>query len=136
MTYILKGINDDQDTCSKCGKTGLKRVYWLAAVDADGVDHEPAPYGSDCAARLLWPGKPATTKTKRENALRVELHNAVMGKIRAINSTMEVRGNSYYIPGTPLDVTPVDAFKMRAALYPILRFWSGEISLYAAARYL
>lgn len=46
--YKVLGVNDDCDTCSHCGRTGLKLVVWLAA---EGCDAEPV--GRDCAARLL-----------------------------------------------------------------------------------
>ena len=52
--FTLLGVNDDHDTCSLCGRTNLKRVAWLAPLDADGNEAgEAAPYGTDCAGALL-----------------------------------------------------------------------------------
>lgn len=51
--YTLKGINNDVETCAQCGKTNLKRVAWVAPVDADGGEGEPMPVGVDCAGTLL-----------------------------------------------------------------------------------
>jgi hypothetical protein len=52
--YTLKGINDDQDTCSCCGKTGLKRVMWLMELDAEGNESgEVFPMGTTCGAKKL-----------------------------------------------------------------------------------
>ena len=51
-TYTVVGINDDEDTCSHCGRTNLKRVVWLAAHDDDGNVISTSFYGVDCAARL------------------------------------------------------------------------------------
>ena len=51
--YIIKGTNEDEDTCSHCGRTNLKRVTWLAVLDADGNEQQVAHYGVDCAARLI-----------------------------------------------------------------------------------
>lgn len=46
--YKVLGVNSDHDTCSRCGKTNLKKVVWLALEDG-----EPEPVGADCAGRLL-----------------------------------------------------------------------------------
>lgn len=58
--YRLLGVNDDANTCTQCGRTNLKRVAWLAPLDADGnEDGEAAAYGTDCAGRLLLGDKTA-----------------------------------------------------------------------------
>lgn len=52
--YKLLGVNQDHDTCSHCGRKGLKKVVWLDTVDVDGnPDGAPSPYGCNCAATLL-----------------------------------------------------------------------------------
>jgi hypothetical protein len=52
--YKVLGVNDDHDTCNCCGKTGLKRVVWLAELDADGNRvGDPTAVGCNCAARML-----------------------------------------------------------------------------------
>lgn len=55
--YRVVGINDDESTCSHCGRTNLKRVVWLATLDTDGNTVTTSFYGVDCAARLM--GMPA-----------------------------------------------------------------------------
>ena len=52
--YRLLGVNQDQDTCSHCGKQNLKKVVWLQAIDQDGSEvGGPEPVGANCAARML-----------------------------------------------------------------------------------
>ena len=45
--FQIKGINDEQDTCSCCGKSGLKRVVWIEDKETGDVDH----FGTACAAQ-------------------------------------------------------------------------------------
>ena len=52
-SYRLVSINDDEDTCARCGRTNLAKVVWLAELDGDGNIGDVRPYGVDCAARLL-----------------------------------------------------------------------------------
>ena len=44
--YIIVGIDDEQDSCDCCGKTGLKRVVRLMDVEGYVV-----AYGTTCAAK-------------------------------------------------------------------------------------
>jgi len=46
--YNILGINDDQDTCDLCGKTGLARVVWLENTETQEV----IACGTTCAAKL------------------------------------------------------------------------------------
>ncbi|MHC4643923.1 MAG: hypothetical protein ACYTBJ_00375 [Planctomycetota bacterium] len=39
--YKIIAVNDEVDTCSCCGRTGLKRVAWVAMID-DGIEYDPA----------------------------------------------------------------------------------------------
>ena len=67
MIKIL-AINDDTDTCQKCGKTNLKRVMWLQVEDG-----EPVAYGVDCAAKALGlDGKFSAKDAERVQALHAE----------------------------------------------------------------
>ena len=50
--HIIKGINDDTDTCSCCGKTDLKLVVWIAEI-INGVEQDPAAVGTTCATRVM-----------------------------------------------------------------------------------
>jgi len=52
--FIIKGINDDTDTCGCCTRRGLKRVVALMPLDVDGNEEgEVVYYGTACAARAL-----------------------------------------------------------------------------------
>lgn len=50
--HKIIAVNDETDACSCCGRTGLKRVAWVVAV-VDGVEYDPAPYGTTCAAKAV-----------------------------------------------------------------------------------
>jgi hypothetical protein len=70
ITYRILGTNDDQDTCTLCGKTHLKKVVWLEALDSEGnPTGNIAPYGCDCAGQLVH-GK----KTRKNG--EIVLHRA------------------------------------------------------------
>lgn len=43
--YQVLSINDDQDFCQCCGKTGLKRVVFIRDTETDEVKH----FGTTCA---------------------------------------------------------------------------------------
>lgn len=63
--FRVVGVNDDQDTCSHCGKTGLKSVVWLQNIQ----EQVEFPVGSSCAAKMLgWTEKSA--EGQRNRALR------------------------------------------------------------------
>lgn len=52
--FTLKGINNDVETCEKCGKTGLKRVMWLEVLDEEGNGTGSViPMGTCCGAKAL-----------------------------------------------------------------------------------
>lgn len=53
QTHKLKAINSDHDTCEICGKTNLKKVMWIAELDADGTEMEPFAAGTTCGAKIL-----------------------------------------------------------------------------------
>ena len=45
----IVALNDECDSCSRCGRTGLKRVAWIATEPGE----DPIPYGTTCALRVL-----------------------------------------------------------------------------------
>jgi hypothetical protein len=45
--FVIKGINDEQDSCSCCGKTGLKRVVWIEDTETGDINH----FGTSCATQ-------------------------------------------------------------------------------------
>ena len=51
-SYIIKAVNSEVDTCFCCGRTDLKKVVWLAER-IDGIEHDPSPYGTTCAAKAV-----------------------------------------------------------------------------------
>ncbi len=65
VIYRIVGTNRDANRCYRCGRCFLSRVVWLQAV-VDGKDvGEPAPYGTDCAARLSGRSIPSIEKAAR-----------------------------------------------------------------------
>lgn len=80
--YKIKGINDDVDTCTACGKTNLKRVAWLVALDSEGgEDGDAFPVGMDCAGKMLSWGNSRTKKnisilTDFEKVVAFAKHNS------------------------------------------------------------
>jgi len=129
MTYKIKGINNDTDTCSCCGKTGLKRVVWLEEIDGTA---DPAPYGTSCAARLLGM---TGTKSSLENRISADLHTAIIARQHEIKNTMAVV-NGYCIPSDLVNLPLDQALKIRNERYPILEYGTGRMDITAAARYL
>lgn len=74
MKYKLKGINDDQDVCSVCGKVNLKRVAWLVAIDNGEEVGEVFPVGMDCAGRMLgW----KENKTRKQISLVADFESFI-----------------------------------------------------------
>lgn len=47
--YKVLGVSDDESTCTRCGKSNLKRVVYLQ----DTVTGERVHYGVDCAADAM-----------------------------------------------------------------------------------
>jgi hypothetical protein len=87
-SFKILGTNGDHDTCSLCGRTELRRVVWMAEVDADGSVGSPEPVGTSCAARLM---KCTATKVDRmatdadlarEQAERNKVHQ--VGEVRSV----------------------------------------------------
>lgn len=76
-THRLLGVNDEADTCSQCGRRNLKRVAWLAELDADGnIAGDAAPFGTDCAGAILYDRK------DRKNTDLVRAHGEAMSTAR------------------------------------------------------
>jgi hypothetical protein len=52
--YALKGVNDDECTCSYCGKVNLSQVMWLTELDEEGQPvGEVFNVGTTCGKKLL-----------------------------------------------------------------------------------
>lgn len=94
-TYLYRGCNDEADTCSCCGRTGLKRVVWLE--EADGG--EAAPYGTTCAALLLTGRK--LNRSEAEKAVDAAFADAchkIVARWRAADASawaVERHANAY-----------------------------------------
>lgn len=135
-TYTIKGINDEEDTCSCCGKTGLKRVVWLAAVSVDGEESEPMPLGTSCAAKKMY-GK-SIGKAKDENKLVAEMNVAIKNKCYQLLESF-VDSGSYCVPAELLEMAKIDLFAALAERnnrFPILNVMNGTITTQQAAKYL
>ncbi len=76
--YTIKGINDDTDICTLCGKTHLKKVVWLSEI-INGENQEPAPYGTTCAGNLLKWGNASQSNAKAKNIqMRLNHYTEIM----------------------------------------------------------
>jgi hypothetical protein len=62
--FVIKGINDEESSCSCCGKTGLKRVVWIEDTETGEINF----FGTSCATQ---PAKCfGITKKEVNSALR------------------------------------------------------------------
>ena len=135
-TYTIKGINDEEDTCSCCGKTGLKRVVWLAAVSVDGEESEPMPLGTSCAAKKMF-GK-SSGKASDENKLTAAMSAAVKAKCHQLLNSFVAFGSNC-VPAELIEMAKVDLFAAmteRNNRFPILNWMNGTITTQQAAKYL
>lgn len=143
--YILKGVNSDANECSQCGRVELKKVVWLEPTDADGQSAgEAAPYGVNCAAKLLgFSG----TKAKIDRKIGEATLQAVQDRIREIQSGfirvdgIDKRGRQatwLYPPEAlrPHRMATDEMQKYKFEKWPILLFNEGRISLDQAAKLL
>jgi hypothetical protein len=62
MTFKIRGVNSDLDTCQCCGKINLKKVIWLDRLE-EGEVIETVAYGVNCAARAVRMGSTAVWST-------------------------------------------------------------------------
>lgn len=146
--WHLIGINDDTDTCSQCGRKGLKRVYWMEYVDSEGVTTtEPTPFGSECAARKL--SIQTHSKARTENALRAALVEEAMAQVTAdMHDPSLVRvpvirnkqpAGICLIPRDLLHLPLLEAIAERGKRFPVWGAWEahgieGAIKAYAQLR--
>lgn len=108
--YRYLGTNDDVGSCSCCGKQNLKRVVWLAELDADGNEvGEPGHYGTTCAGHLLRGtcGRKPTVAQARdlidEAKDRTMLDAADAARQLALPSGAVASINKYGVPIVTLD---------------------------------
>ncbi|MGL5719388.1 MAG: hypothetical protein ACRCYP_01135 [Alphaproteobacteria bacterium] len=65
--FALKGINDDTDSCSCCGRSGLKRVMWVVELNSNSEECSEAFHlGTSCGAKFLG-FKQSKVNTKIKN---------------------------------------------------------------------
>jgi hypothetical protein len=127
--HKLYGINDDTDECAKCGKTGLKRVMWIAeTVDGEAIA-DPDPYGTTCGARLL--GIRARNPQKIQAAAYDQLYAEIADRTREIMGTFVRVGQMLFPADIAKEVmrgnlTTKAAVEARIARHPILEFINSE----------
>ena len=61
--FIVKGVNDEKETCECCGKNGLKRVVWIEDTETGEIKH----FGTTCA---LKPAKGFQSDAEIKRAIR------------------------------------------------------------------
>lgn len=138
------GVNDDESYCSCCGKTGLKRVVWLSALDGDGnVDAQAAPFGTTCAAYLLRitseKGVHVTAAIERKiEAKLLETVNAHISALRTNWKQFDSGKGTMLVPAD-MDCTGLtgeQVYKLRNARFPILGYLNGDITIQEAAKWM
>lgn len=103
--YALKGINDDQHECAVCGRVELKRVMWLAEIDAEGSEiSEPFHCGTTCGAKLLGYTQPkmrtiaknydSMVAAKRFQMERSHPNQAIVSKLISELNDMQLFGKA------------------------------------------
>ena len=71
--YGYKGMNNDTETCERCGKTDLKKVMWLIELDPDGGElGEAFAVGTTCGATLLGYTQKDFNKATKSAVLELE----------------------------------------------------------------
>lgn len=131
------GINEDTDECTACGKKNLKRVVWLAPLDEDGNEvADPAPYGTDCAARMMkWNYSPKKIVAKLNEMDRQRKEEELEAYIKNLMYGWRKCDNKFMLPVDLIErvfrceITPTQAFKERNERYPILGYLGGAIRL-------
>jgi hypothetical protein len=83
--HVIKGTNDDVDTCSCCGRTNLKKVVWIAEI-IDGVEQSPAAVGTTCASRMIRGSGGKVSKSEQ---------NATLTLARAVQSAKKWFAKGY-----------------------------------------
>ena len=73
--YRIAAINDECEQCSRCGKSGLKRVAWV--YEAEEGPASALPVGLDCAAILLGYGERKAGKVAKEAVRRVVIESII-----------------------------------------------------------
>jgi hypothetical protein len=133
--FRVMGVNDDVDYCGHCGKTGLKRVVWLAPVDADGtVCGEAAPYGTTCAWWALNGEKLTRSNARIEREISARLQKSVDDYITKLRTGWVVLGQ-YLVPSDSDFSKPTsEILTARDARYPVLGYLNGKLTITQAAR--
>jgi hypothetical protein len=91
--FKVLGVNDDQNFCECCGKTGLKRVVWVEDTETGDIKH----FGTTCAIK---PAKGFDCEKEIKKAI-----NAFNGKESAI---MRIALSKYRKAGYPFIGNIVD----------------------------
>jgi hypothetical protein len=74
--YKIVGINDEQESCDCCGKTGLKKVVWLEEIETGSV----RAFGTTCAAKAQ--GFTVKQQTSLEKAHLAEISQIIAAEIK------------------------------------------------------
>lgn len=142
--YQVMGINDDESYCSCCGKTGLKRVVWLATLDGDGnVDGQAVPFGTTCAAYLLriTPEKGIHASAAIERKIEAKLLETINTRISMLRKDWKQFDSGKGIMLVPADMdcthlTGEQVYKLRNERFPILGYLNGTMTITEAAKWI
>lgn len=109
MKKRILGINDDQDFCQCCGKTGLRRVVWIENLETGTIRH----FGTTCAGK----NAPALFGEIKEAKKADDNRDAQAWS--AAHRHYRSEGGTYY--GTSTERYPNDAKRLREIHAHILR---------------
>ena len=91
--YKLMGVNSDEDTCSCCGKTNLKRVMWLMELDEEGnANGEVFPMGTTCGQKKMGISAGDIASADREGKI-AKLAQAWLAKGHDLKVVLNAIGN-------------------------------------------
>jgi len=89
MQMKILGINDEQTTCDKCGKTNLKKTVIIE------IEGEVVRYGCDCAANFIHGNKKHSSMKMVENlASAIEYAKSIIKQYGAIQTSIII-GKKY-----------------------------------------
>lgn len=84
--YRVLAVNDDRDFCECCGKTGLKRVVFIEAIESGEIKH----FGTTCAmapSKGFGLDKEIKTAIKRADEKRKVAHHIARAEYRKAGGT-------------------------------------------------
>lgn len=86
--FKILGINSDSDTCTICGKTGLKRVVCIETESGEVIY-----LGCECASKYTGVGKHYTSKTLHTITTDIKMKETVKANLEKIKASIGSASN-------------------------------------------